>query len=231
NRRSDLRLVGGEWLRPARTRRGDRARLHALRSRRPGRARVVLPQSVDDAVDAGSEPRDERPPGGVSAAAPSDTAAYVPYNPRPYGGHERLLALAGSPGRVLDVGCSTGYLARRLVEHGAVVVGIEADKRAAAEARAVCEEVLVGDVETMSLPWPDRSFDVVICGDLIEHLRDPERFLVRVRPLLRPGGRLVLTTPNVANWRSEEHTSELQSRGHLVCRLLLEKKTDTQTTA
>src|SRR5207253_10239263 len=84
---------------------------------------------------------------------------------------------------------------------------------------------------SMSLPWPDRSFDVVICGDLIEHLRDPERFLVRVRPLLRPGGRLVLTTPNVANWRSEEHTSELQSRGHLVCRLLLEKKTDTQTTA
>src|SRR5213592_4386753 len=127
-------------------------------------------------------------------------AAYVPLNTRPYGGHERLLALTGSPERVLDVGCSSGYLARRLVERGATVVGIDTDEQAAAEARAVCEQVLVGDVETMELPFPDESFDVVLCGDLIEHLRNPERFLSRVRPLLRPGGRLVLTTPNVANW-------------------------------
>ena len=127
-------------------------------------------------------------------------AAYVPYNARPYGGHERLLALVGAPQRVLDVGCSSGYLARRLVERGATVVGIDSDESAAAEARGVCEEVLVGDVESIELPFPDSSFDVVLCGDLIEHLRDPEAFLVRVRPLLRPGGKLVLTTPNVANW-------------------------------
>lgn len=80
------------------------------------------------------------------------------------------------------------------------MIGIDTDEQAAAEARAVCERVLVGDVETMELPFPDESFDVVLCGDLIEHLHDPERFLSRVRPLLRPGGRLVLTTPNVANW-------------------------------
>ena len=130
----------------------------------------------------------------------SGAAAYVPLNTRPYGGHERLLALAGSPERALDVGCSTGYLARRLTERGATVVGIEADERAAAEARRVCEEVLVGDVETMELPFRPQSFDLVLCGDLIEHLRDPDAFLARVRPLIRPGGRLVLTTPNVANW-------------------------------
>jgi 2-polyprenyl-3-methyl-5-hydroxy-6-metoxy-1,4-benzoquinol methylase len=126
--------------------------------------------------------------------------AYVPFNERPYGGHQRLLALAGSPERVLDVGCSSGDLARRLVERGASVIGLDTDEQAAAEARAVCEQVLVGDVETMELPFPDESFDVVICGDLIEHLHDPQRFLSRVRPLLRPDGRLLLTTPNVANW-------------------------------
>jgi SAM-dependent methyltransferase len=128
------------------------------------------------------------------------TAGYVPLNTRPYGGHERLLALVGSPQRVLDIGCSSGYLAGPLAERGAHVIGIELDEDAAAEARGVCEEVLVGDVESMELPFPEHSFDVVLCGDVIEHLRDAERFLDRVRPLLRPGGRLALTTPNVANW-------------------------------
>ena len=59
---------------------------------------------------------------------------------------------------------------------------------------------LTGDVETMTLPFPPNSFDVVLCGDLIEHLRAPEQFLARVQPLHREDGRLVLTTPNVANW-------------------------------
>jgi len=112
----------------------------------------------------------------------------------------KLLALVGSGKRVLDVGCSSGYLARPLVERGCTVVGIELDEKAAEAAREVCSEVLVGDAETMELPFPEGSFDVVLCGDVIEHLRDPERFLARLRPLLREGGRLVLTTPNVANW-------------------------------
>jgi SAM-dependent methyltransferase len=64
----------------------------------------------------------------------------------------------------------------------------------------VCEQVLAGDIETLELPFDLESFDVVLCGDVLEHLRDPERMLRRVRPLLRPDGRLVLTTPNVANW-------------------------------
>ena len=125
---------------------------------------------------------------------------YVPLNEHAHIGHAKLLALVGSEKRVLDVGCSSGYLARPLAARGCTVVGLELDPDAAEEARAVCEEVLVGDVETMELPFGLGSFDVVLCGDLIEHLRDPETFLRRVLPLLREGGRLVLTTPNVANW-------------------------------
>ncbi len=125
---------------------------------------------------------------------------YVALNTRPHGGHAKLLALVGSGKRVLDVGCSSGYLARPLVERGCVVVGIEQDEVAAEAAREVCEDVLTGDVETMELQFTPGSFDVVLCGDLIEHLRAPEQLLARVRPLLRDDGRLVLTTPNVANW-------------------------------
>jgi SAM-dependent methyltransferase len=60
--------------------------------------------------------------------------------------------------------------------------------------------VLVGDIETMELPFEAASFDAIVCGDLIEHMRDPQAMLARLRPLLRPGGRLALSTPNIANW-------------------------------
>jgi 2-polyprenyl-3-methyl-5-hydroxy-6-metoxy-1,4-benzoquinol methylase len=129
-------------------------------------------------------------------------SGYVPLNERPEGGHTRLLALAlaDGPGRVLDIGCSSGYLAGPLVAAGCTVVGVELDPIAGEEARAICEEVVVGDVEELDLPFDETSFDVVLCGDVVEHLRDPRAMLERVRPLLRKDGRLVLTTPNVANW-------------------------------
>lgn len=127
---------------------------------------------------------------------------YVPLNERPQGGHARLLALtlAGRPRDVLDVGCSSGYLSAPLAAAGARVVGVELDPEAAEAARTFCHEVVVGDVESLELPFPPASFDAIVCGDLVEHLRDPQAALARLRPLLRPGGRLVLSTPNVANW-------------------------------
>ena len=121
-------------------------------------------------------------------------------NTRPHGSQMKLIELVDPPGRVLDVGCSTGYLAERLQQRGSTVIGIELDGRAAEAARRFCEAVHVGDIETMELPFEPESFDYVMCGDLIEHLRDPEGVLARLRPLLRPGSRLVLSTPNIANW-------------------------------
>lgn len=138
--------------------------------------------------------------GILSPSNVGEHGAYVTFNDRPLGGHRLLLDAIPHGGRVLDAGCSAGYLAERLVERGSSVVGLELDPEAAERARAVCDEVLVGDVETMELPFEPGSFDAVVCGDLIEHLRDPGAYLARVRPLLRPGGRLALTTPNVANW-------------------------------
>jgi 2-polyprenyl-3-methyl-5-hydroxy-6-metoxy-1,4-benzoquinol methylase len=121
-------------------------------------------------------------------------------NTRPHGSQMKILDLVGPASRVLDVGCSTGYLSERLQQRGATVVGIDLDERAAERARRFCEAVYVGDIETMELPFEPESFDAIVCGDLIEHLRDPESTLQRLRPLLRPGGRLALSTPNIANW-------------------------------
>ena len=125
---------------------------------------------------------------------------YVPFNERRHRAHAMLLDAVGSGRRVLDVGCSSGYLSRPLRERGNTVVGLELDPGAARTAEQWCERVLVGDVETMELPLDPASFDVVLCGDVIEHLRDPAAALARLRPFLEPHGRLVLSTPNIANW-------------------------------
>ena len=127
-------------------------------------------------------------------------SGYVPLNEHRHRAHAKLLAAVGTGNRVLDVGCSSGYLARPLAERGNTIFGIELDPDAAREAEAYCERVLVGDVETMELPLEPASFDVVLCGDVVEHLRDPVAALARLRPLLKPGGRVVLSTPNIANW-------------------------------
>jgi O-antigen biosynthesis protein len=127
-------------------------------------------------------------------------SGYVDFNAGRLRAHMKLLAAVGSGVRVLDVGCSSGYLAGPLSRRGNTVVGLELDPAAAREAEQFCERVLVGDVETMALPLEPASFDVVLCGDVLEHLRDPGAALARLRPFLRPGGRLVASTPNIANW-------------------------------
>ena len=136
----------------------------------------------------------------VNVALGQAQAGYVPFDPRPWGAHSMLTALVPSGSRVLDAGCSTGYLAEQLVQRDCRVVGLELDPAAAAVAEQFCERVWVGDVEQMELPFEPDEFDVVLGGDIIEHLRDPEAALARLQPFLRPGGRLVLSTPNVANW-------------------------------
>jgi 2-polyprenyl-3-methyl-5-hydroxy-6-metoxy-1,4-benzoquinol methylase len=127
-------------------------------------------------------------------------SGYVPLNERRHRTHAKLIDAVGRDSRVLEVGCSSGYLSRPLTERGNTVVGIELDADAAREAEAYCERVLVGDVESMELPFEEGSFDIVLLGDVVEHLRDPVAALARLRPLLRVGGRLVLSTPNIANW-------------------------------
>ena len=112
----------------------------------------------------------------------------------------KLVEAVGTGKRVLELGCSSGYLAQQLRDRGNAFVGVELDAEAAREAEQWCEQVIVGDVESSTLPLESASFDVLLCGDVVEHLRDPVAVLAKLRPLVKPGGTLVLSTPNIANW-------------------------------
>ena len=115
--------------------------------------------------------------------------------------HAMVVALVGQAKRVLDVGCSTGYLARILRGNGNVVSGVEIDPEAAEQARPALDKLVVGDVESMDFTehFEASSFDVVVFADVLEHVRDPATLLRRVSGLLAPGGSAVLSIPNVAH--------------------------------
>jgi 2-polyprenyl-3-methyl-5-hydroxy-6-metoxy-1,4-benzoquinol methylase len=102
----------------------------------------------------------------------------------------------GGPGlRVLDIGCRYGALTRAYVE-GNEVVGIDVDREALEEAaRELGIETHWADVD-QGLEFPDESFDVVVAGEVLEHVRDPARLAAEALRVLRPGGTFVASVPN-----------------------------------
>ena len=101
----------------------------------------------------------------------------------------------GGPGRrVLDLGCRDGALSRVYAE-GNSLVGVDADRDALAEAEKLGIETRWADLDE-PLPFEDASFDVAVAGELLEHLRDPQRVVGEVRRVLRPGGTFVASVPN-----------------------------------
>jgi SAM-dependent methyltransferase len=122
-----------------------------------------------------------------------------------FGGDERgafFAAAVGGPGRrVLDLGCRTGALTQHYAGGNDVVgVDVDADALARAAGRLGIETVWA-DVES-GLPFEDGSFDVVVAGEVLEHLADPAAAVAHVRRVLRPGGRFVGSVPNAFRLKS-----------------------------
>lgn len=105
---------------------------------------------------------------------------------------------------VLDVGCvrheeerrQNGNLHAELVERARRVVGADVAREEVAKMRDEGYEVVVADAERLGELPVDTEFDVVVAGELIEHLSNPGSFLDGARHVTGPDGRLVLSTPN-----------------------------------
>ncbi|PFJ16957.1 hypothetical protein COD67_16025 [Bacillus cereus] len=88
---------------------------------------------------------------------------------------------------VLDIGCSDGAIGAVIKENGARVSGIEVFPEAAEKAKERLDHVILGDIETMDIPYEKEQFDCVIFGDVLEHLFDPWTVIEKVKPYLFDG--------------------------------------------
>lgn len=137
----------------------------------------------------------------------------------------RAVGELGLRGCLVDVGCGDGVLMGRLASIFDRVIGVEADARAVGLAREMLmpwPNCTVLHVETAGLPLEDASADVITSADVIEHLTDPAQHLRDIGRVLKPGGALVLTTPQ---WRADgrwDSRHEREYRSEELRALLLE---------
>jgi methionine biosynthesis protein MetW len=113
--------------------------------------------------------------------------------------NHRIFDLVPRGTRVLDVGCATGKLLERLKrDKQCATAGVEMDEAMAQHARARCDRLVVGNAETLDLPFAPCEFDVVIFADVLEHMHDPETIFQKIRAYLKDDGTVFISIPNIA---------------------------------
>jgi len=111
---------------------------------------------------------------------------------------ELLLNLMGTleNQRVLDLGCNVGILTNLLVERGAEVKGLDLSISTLSLGKKVHRRIsfIRGDGE--NIPFKERSFDSVICVEVLEHVPKPQHLIDQALRVLKPGGSFIVIVPN-----------------------------------
>ena len=99
--------------------------------------------------------------------------------------------------KLLSIGCNDGSFESRFVKKSISVYGIDGDPSAINSATLKGVQAIVGDF-SQNLPYQPGMFDVIFAGEVIEHVFDVDKFLDELARVLKPGGYLIITTPNLA---------------------------------
>ncbi|MEN6357730.1 MAG: class I SAM-dependent methyltransferase [Armatimonadota bacterium] len=113
--------------------------------------------------------------------------------------HEMMFNCVAPGSRVLEAGCATGFMTQAMDELGCKVTVVEINPELIRQASRYADRAITGDIESPDV-WAEiePGFDAVIFGDVLEHLKDPWDILRRSRDLLKNGGKVLASIPNVA---------------------------------
>ncbi len=106
--------------------------------------------------------------------------------------------------KILEIGAGSGETLLKAKESGLAeyVVGVDlAQVENSNQSHPAMDRFITGNIENLKLDFADNFFDVIICGDVLEHLLDPWQCLVKLKPLLRDGGVIIASIPNVRYWK------------------------------
>ena len=114
----------------------------------------------------------------------------------------RPVAASSLPSRLLDIGSGAGVGAALIANTASIehVVCIDLSVPALAEVRKRDFSPLVASAEGHKLPFPDKSFDIVMIDEVIEHLVDTDSIMEEIHRVLTDQGQLLISTPNLASW-------------------------------
>jgi 2-polyprenyl-3-methyl-5-hydroxy-6-metoxy-1,4-benzoquinol methylase len=97
--------------------------------------------------------------------------------------------------KLLDAGCGTGWFSKFSCDRGANVTSMDLGEKLLSKVALKCNsERVVGSI--LEIPFDDNTFDIIISSEVIEHVPDPYKAMQELFRVLKPGGTLVLTTPN-----------------------------------
>lgn len=114
----------------------------------------------------------------------------------------KVLKQLGAGGKFLDIGCGDGDVTQYLAEAMGTkdTYGLELSEEAVKISVKKGIKASAHDVGAAPYPFEDDTFDVIYCGEIIEHVFDPEHLISEVKRVLKPTGICVITTPNLAGW-------------------------------
>jgi 2-polyprenyl-3-methyl-5-hydroxy-6-metoxy-1,4-benzoquinol methylase len=116
--------------------------------------------------------------------------------------HDLINLIPAEAKKVLEVGCAGGMTGKTLRETGfQEVVGIELIEKIAKQGELYYDRLFIGDVEKMELPYETGHFDCILYPDVLEHLRDPWKIMKGHNALVKKGGTIICSIPNIRHYR------------------------------